>query len=511
MKRNTLLLAGIVALGILLRLFILSQRGSLWFDEAFSAHFASLEVPRMLSYLRFENNPSLYFIVLHFWMKLVGSSDLAVRSLSMIFGVASLPFIYLLGTRLHSRVAGMFATFLAAISTFQVFYSTETRMYAMYEFLALAAVWLFWKVYEARGMRHDFILHASLFMLLLLMVWTHITAWLIVFTFAIYLLWQERFNMRKFVIRHSSLVITVGLLLLSFASWIINFVKLKVAAPLSQGYFFYIPPDKNFFLSALESFLVFGQDNAFIVTLLSVVMMGLLWFATRRRQGLRMPGGLASVDFLLCWLFVPLVIGFAFSNAIPRYFIAAAPALYLLLGIGFARYMEADPTKLRRLGLLFPIIMFALIIPDYPSLREVGHHEWDRLAGWVGQLSAVRCQVSRCLILVNPHSEVLPFERYYQGALQVVGFYPRDDADDRDLRIVKTNWISLNTNENIRRLADVTTGYDRVFLVTGGIDPVGRNLVPVWFWENGWGRADGQEFGRISVTLLERASPQKLR
>ena len=116
-----------------------------------------------------------------------------------------------------------------------------------------------------------------------------------------------------------------------------------------------------------------------------------------------------------------------------------------------------------------------------------------------------KCKIkNECLVLINPHSEILPFERYYKGSLPVVGFYPRDDQDDRDTRIVKTNWISLNTKENVPRLRDITRGYNHVFLVTGGIDPIGRNLVPAWFWDNGWKRVESQEFGRISVMVLER-------
>lgn len=226
--------------------------------------------------------------------------------------------------------------------------------------------------------------------------------------------------------------------------------------------------------------------------------------------------------FLLCWLFIPLLVGFAFQNAVPRYFIAVAPAFYLLLGIGFANAMthirvrsfteSTQHLRRRRMVLWFrmtywvvPLLVFILVLPDYASLAKIGNHQWDKLAGWVEQMQNEKCKMHNdCVVLVNPHSEVLAFVRYYRGKLPVQGFYPREDNWDRDMRIVRTNWISLVNKENIRTLADITTGYQRVFLITGETDPdAPRNLIPAWFWQQGWRKVEGQEFGRVGVLLLE--------
>ncbi|MBI4135879.1 glycosyltransferase family 39 protein [Candidatus Uhrbacteria bacterium] len=513
MRKHSIALLGIILLGFALRLFILSQRGSLWFDEAFSVHFASMDLREIWSFLKFENNPPLYFYVLHFWMLVFGNSETTTRLLSMIFGLASIPMVYVLGAKIHSRAAGYFAAFLTAISTFQAFYSTETRMYAMYLFFTLTAVWVFLVNQESRIMNHGLgrrqsqfksIIPYSLFIILSLLIWTHITAWWFVLVFGVYILWKEKFNLKQFIIHNSSFIILGALLVLQFLPWAANFIRFKIAAPLSQGYFFYLPPDRNYFLDILETFLVFGEDSAFVVTILSGVIIFLLW------QALKVRG--SGVKLLLTWLAIPLLVGFAFSNAVPRYFIAVAPALYLLMGVGFARYREAQPPKPRRLSFLFPIIMFALVLPDYASLAKIAHHRWDELTDWIvthesREMKQESCLTPRvsCLILINPHSEVLPFERYYRGVLPVIGFYPREDSDSRDLRVVKTNWVSINTKENVRALADVTEGYNRVFLVTGEIDQtIGRNLVPIWFWENGWIRASSKEFGRLGVMGLVR-------
>lgn len=533
MKRYSFILPLIILLGIALRLFILSYRGSLWFDEAFSVHFASMDLGRMLSYLRFENNPPFYFILLHFWMKIFGNAELATRLLSMSFGLAAIPLTYLIGKRLHSSTAGLFASFLTAISSFQVFYSVETRMYSLYMFLALAAM-LLYKLLEER--RNNNIpcngLRLLFFLTLSLLIWTHTTAWLIIAALALYVFWKSGWSPKNVLAHHKKFVLIICLLLLQFIPWGWHFFTTKIVAPVSQGWVFFLPPSKNFFLDILQSFLAFGEDSAFIVTLLSILIFGLLISALRKSTN---PTG-----FLLFWLFTPLVVGFALNNGVLRYFIASSPALYLLLGIGFANLPK---TKLPRWPI--PFLFFFLIVPSYVWLTWYAHHQWNKLSEWIEQRETCNVKRVACneLVLVNPHSEILPLERYYNGTLPVKGFYPREDSDDpdtspeipgcfgatarhgngsastplslkecegihtgqvRDLRIVKTNWRAIVTKENIRTLADYTEGFNRVFLVSGEIDLTSRNVVPLWFWEQGWKRIESQEFGRIGVMLLER-------
>jgi len=508
MRKPWILVGGITILGIISRLFILSQRGSFWFDEAFSTRFAAMDISQMLHYLRFENNPPLYFILLHFWMKLFGSAEVAVRMLSMFFGIVAIPLTYVIGRRLHSETAGIFAAFLLALSPFQVFYSTETRMYSMYLFLALITVWIFIRNYELgiKNQARKSVIPYALFIILVLLVWTHITAWFIVLAMALYLFWQAQFSPKKFIIHNSSFIIPGVLAILSWLPWLINFVQVKGGTSLTQGYFFYYPADKNYVLDLLETFLVFGEKNAFVVTIVSVMMAVLIGYALNiRRSNLRRDGDWISPDikFLLCWLLVPLTVGLAFNNAIPRYFIAVAPALYLLLGVGYVEIQK----RISRAWIV-PLLFFALIVTNYPSLSRVANHQWDNVAQWVQDQNSRTAgqQDSKAMVLINPHSEVLSFARYYKGAFPVVGFYPKEDTDDRDLRIVKTNWVSLATKENIPRLRDVTAGFQRVFLITGGIDTdtVGQNLLLGWFWDNDWKRQETKEFGKIRVTVLAR-------
>jgi mannosyltransferase len=127
--------AGVVVVGVCLRFFSTSQ---LWLDEALSVNIARLPVGDMLDALRHDGHPPLYYLLLHGWMAVVGEGDTAVRSLSGIIGVATLPLAWFAGRRLAGVAGGRWALVVMALSPYAVRYSTETRMYSLVMLVVLA-------------------------------------------------------------------------------------------------------------------------------------------------------------------------------------------------------------------------------------------------------------------------------------------------------------------------------------------------------------------------------------
>src|SRR5690348_9191411 len=70
---------------------------SLWLDEALSVNIARLPVGDIGPWLRHDGHPPLYYWLLHGWIELFGSGDVAVRALSGVFGLLTLPLAYLAG------------------------------------------------------------------------------------------------------------------------------------------------------------------------------------------------------------------------------------------------------------------------------------------------------------------------------------------------------------------------------------------------------------------------------
>ena len=123
-RRSTLLLFGIVALSLGLRLLFLSQK-SLWLDEAWSIGISRMHWKSMWwSAIHQDPNMSVYQCLLHAWMH-ISQSEFWIRALSVLFGVSSIPAIYVLGTYILNRSTGLIASLLLAINLFHIQYSQE--------------------------------------------------------------------------------------------------------------------------------------------------------------------------------------------------------------------------------------------------------------------------------------------------------------------------------------------------------------------------------------------------
>src|SRR5260370_18669527 len=72
-RRAMILLAAIMVLGLIPRLYGLTER-SLWFDEAFCWRLIQFPLFEMLEPGGRDNHPPLYFILLQGWAALVGAS-----------------------------------------------------------------------------------------------------------------------------------------------------------------------------------------------------------------------------------------------------------------------------------------------------------------------------------------------------------------------------------------------------------------------------------------------------
>src|SRR5919199_3789206 len=92
--------------------------GPLWLDEAQSVAIARRPPAELLRMLRHDGSPPLYYLLLHAWMAAVGTGTFAVRALSSILSVATLPVTYVLGRRLVDRAYARDAVLLLAVIPF---------------------------------------------------------------------------------------------------------------------------------------------------------------------------------------------------------------------------------------------------------------------------------------------------------------------------------------------------------------------------------------------------------
>jgi mannosyltransferase len=102
---------------------------------------------------RSESNPPLYYVLAWGWAKAFGTGEVTMRSLSALFGVATIPFAYCTGRELSSRRAGLIVAALVAVNPMLIWYSQEARSYALLVFFGAAALFFFARALRTRDGR----------------------------------------------------------------------------------------------------------------------------------------------------------------------------------------------------------------------------------------------------------------------------------------------------------------------------------------------------------------------
>ncbi|MGQ9683060.1 MAG: glycosyltransferase family 39 protein [Anaerolineae bacterium] len=139
---GVLALALVLALAAGLRFYALDGQ-SLWNDEGTSIALAGRSLQQITLSAAADIHPPLYHYLLHGWLRLWGTSAVAARSLSALLGLALVALVYLLGRRLFGASTGLTAALLAALSSYQVYYAQEARMYTLLATLGAASMYCF--------------------------------------------------------------------------------------------------------------------------------------------------------------------------------------------------------------------------------------------------------------------------------------------------------------------------------------------------------------------------------
>lgn len=125
---------------------------SFWLDEAFSFHLAAVNPGALLKTAAAENNPPLYYIVLHFWMKLAGSGEAGIRSLSALCYLSSVYGVYRIGLlRRKGAFMAAVSAFLFMVSPLAVRHAQNARPYALFALIIVFQSLCFLRSRSAEG------------------------------------------------------------------------------------------------------------------------------------------------------------------------------------------------------------------------------------------------------------------------------------------------------------------------------------------------------------------------
>lgn len=143
MKDKKQVLGIFIILFIAFILRILYINTEFWYDEACSWFTAKQDFPfgiiDNLIHLDLQHTP-VYFFLLHFWMKIFGDGEIAIRSLSFIFGMLSVPLTFIISKKLFDKTFALISTTIVGVCPLLAFFSVEARMYPLTVFLVLLSL-----------------------------------------------------------------------------------------------------------------------------------------------------------------------------------------------------------------------------------------------------------------------------------------------------------------------------------------------------------------------------------
>ncbi len=100
-----------------------------------------------------ESTPPLYYLLAWGWSKLFGNAEWGLRSLSALFGVATIPVAFAIGRRLAGAAAGAFAAAFVALNPALIWYSQEARAYSLLVLLSTFAFLFFLRARDGHSPR----------------------------------------------------------------------------------------------------------------------------------------------------------------------------------------------------------------------------------------------------------------------------------------------------------------------------------------------------------------------
>ena len=419
-KLRDSLLFWVLLLSLVLRLVVINQ--SLWLDEAIGAIAArdfSYE-GIVTNFMKSDNHPPLYYILIKFWTTIFGYSEVSLRMPSVLFGIGTVYLVYKLAGK--NKNLGILSAILLATSPLHIYYSQEARMYSMAAFFATSAIYFL--------VRQKWVFFSSS---ILVLAFTDYMPWFMFPVFPIY----------GFV-KHKSKA--------WFVSLLISFV------PLFIGFLLWVPIfiiqywKGRWLLTALPAWreLAGGANLKQLVLVWTKFVLGRLSFLNKLTYYLVV--SLASIPFVIAlinawivrkkvfltwlWLILPLVLGFLFSASTPAFtyfrYIYVLPAFYILLA--------ANSKK---------SIIFLIFLINFVGLSVYYLNPRQQREDWRGAVNFVetRIQEGEIVLFHNPE----PFAPYRWYAQKPVAFGA-------------TNSISASREETLSKTKDLMSGRDAVYL-----------------------------------------------
>lgn len=155
-KKYAFLFALIAAI-VFFRCYDLGSQ-SIYGDEGYSIYYSQQQFSELLPFFLKDQNPPLHMMLLHFWMKLFGVSDVSAKAMSVFFSVLAAIVLYAFSKKYLDKTATVLVSVLFLMSNAQQFYATEVRTYALIQFLCISSFYIYFRLLASAQKKDIFLL-----------------------------------------------------------------------------------------------------------------------------------------------------------------------------------------------------------------------------------------------------------------------------------------------------------------------------------------------------------------
>ncbi len=442
-----------------------------WYDEAFTGILLRAPFAEMNDMIFRDVHPPLYYWLAKPWATVFGYTPFAIRLLSLLFGMLTIISAFWIGRKMFNVRAGILTATFLAFSPFAIVYSQEARMYSLFGFLMLWAVWFFYKALKKERMIYwvFFGVFAGL------SYYTHyLSLFFFIMFYVAYVIYQKKFNGKKLdprtlknpkdrrkkqftlaerlnnfaFIGGSGFWVAVGVIFLFFLSWIRIFFGHMMKGNLGwidpthlsnipetlQIFFFGHPPGTGGTPWSNEFAIFFdGTSAGLLILAIFLIVVTVAWMKGVKRKEII----ILTVMSLGTLLFLIVLSHFNIKLYVARYFMPATVLFFLL----FAGILTTTFSKRKSVWLITVFVYVGMIL----MLKPVTYSStWTE----VWNLKSLGVITDNHIIVTNG-----PFEytsaKYYFGEEKVRFYNPGNPTEDF------SGWVVVGNKNRIDNVSEI--------------------------------------------------------
>jgi len=465
---TNLLPLAIILLSFALRLYRLDNQ-SFAFDEGWTSYAIHHTWVEMWDVLAPDNHPPLYYVLVKAFADVAGYGDFSVRFFSVLCGTTLVVGLYVVGSRLGDRLAGLSAALCAVCLPSFIYYSQEARMYSLLMVLVVLSLYSLLRILDAPGpswwwVAYVFCTCGALY--------THYFAALMVLPYS--LVWlchtgmdalksyrhrdtpgrslrvDRASSVARFLGQTRQWVLAQAATLLLYLPWLPTAIR---QVRIGQGTWWRVPLPSSAIVRDVWRFFILGPrrpsglpmfgplTGGIALALIAAVALG--WRQRKR----------AWAFAILTWI-LPLAqivwLGSSLAIYTDRYALVALPGLAVLVGIGISACWSTPLRRWAWVGCLAAgSVLLAAVSGPLPQLNAYYHDPryWREDFRRAAQYLMAQSMPEDTVILLGSSQ---PIMQYYQGPAAVLRFPQQRDSVQSEQEVVTLLRQYVNPGSSVR-------------------------------------------------------------